>query len=928
MVGFEGREGGLVDNFKIICATLNSNGTLSNVSVVNTQVGSSSGGSYYYETFSSPVAMVGSNVRVGDELDALTGRGNTIANIAASSSNTSYTNSLSQLGSSGGSSNNDFAPNGNVFVGIRYRSGPYGGGVQFIYAPITVCTPATAPTSITGTTTICSGSNTTLTASGGTLGTGGYYQWYANGCGSGSSLGSGASITVNPTTSTTYYVRRVANCGGTTGCYSVTVNVNASSTAPTSITGSNTICSGSNVTLTANGGTGSLYEWGTGGTIGNNIISGATGSTYSPSPTTTTTYWVRRKQSSPCSGNTGGVTFTVTVNSPATAPTSISGTSNICPGNSVVLTANGGTGSVYQWGTGAVGSNIISGATDATYTVSPSATTTYWVRRVQQSPCSGFTNGVTFTLSVASAASTTTLALTNGDYVWQGGSSTNLKSAANWIVFTSPNTYSIATNDVSSTKNVFIPQLSTCFNNSFPVLSQPMITSSNTAVKNITILENAVLTVDDEDLEVFGNWVNNGIFDHSNVDQKVDFKHATNIQAIGGSSLTEFYNLEISENNLNNVVLNNNIFIKNDFDFDGNRKFELGGFNITFLGSATITGESNLRYFVTNSTGVVKRTLSNSTLKEFPVGINTYNLCMLNNTGTSDVFSVRVIENVTNDGSGIGVTTAAPVVKRTWMVDELVTGGSVVDLRLYWNGASEEINGFDIASQFVAHHNNVDWENIGATNNSTAPLYIQKDNISSFSPFSIGSLGGSALPVELTSFNAICEEGKGVNVTWSTASEHNSSYFDLLKSEDGFQWRTIASIDGAGNSTSSIDYSIYDADKSDIIYYKLMQYDMDGKSEEYGPISVECSSISEMLVKTYPNPSSEDFYIELVSNEETTTEISILDAQGKLTYSRIVDTEKGTNVYYFEKLFISPGMYYIQLSNDLTTPSVVKHSFR
>ena len=202
-------------------------------------------------------------------------------------------------------------------------------------------------------------------------------------------------------------------------------------------------------------------------------------------------------------------------------------------------------------------------------------------------------------------------------------------------------------------------------------------------------------------------------------------------------------------------------------------------------------------------------------------------------------------------------------------------------------------------------------------------------SINGFSEFWLhGSAQSSPLPVELTTFSASCTNSDGVTIEWNTASEHNSSYFDLLKSEDGFQWRTIASIDGAGNSTSSIDYSIYDAEKSDIIYYKLMQYDMDGKSEEYGPISVECSSISEMLVKTYPNPSSEDFYIELVSNEETTTEISILDAQGKLTYSRIVGTEKGTNVYYFEKLFISPGMYYIQLSNDLTTPSVVKHSFR
>lgn len=181
-----------------------------------------------------------------------------------------------------------------------------------------------------------------------------------------------------------------------------------------------------------------------------------------------------------CQSVVSSTTYSTNLNvtAPATAPTSISGISNICPGNSVVLTANGGSGSVYQWGTGSVGTNIISGATSSTYTATPSATTTYWVRRVQQSPCTGFTDGVTFAVTVASTNSSTNLIVSNGDYIWQGGSSTNLKTAANWIVFTSPNNYAIASNDISSTKNVFIPKLSTCVNNSFPVLNQPVITSS------------------------------------------------------------------------------------------------------------------------------------------------------------------------------------------------------------------------------------------------------------------------------------------------------------------------------------------------------------------------------------------------------------------------------------------------------------------
>ncbi|MDP6923069.1 MAG: hypothetical protein QGH06_08890, partial [Lutibacter sp.] len=69
----------------------------------------------------------------------------------------------------------------------------------------------------------CPGQSTTLTVSGGSLGTGADWEWYSGSCG-GTSVGSGASIAVAPVTTTTYYVRAEGVCN-TTGCVSVTVNV-------------------------------------------------------------------------------------------------------------------------------------------------------------------------------------------------------------------------------------------------------------------------------------------------------------------------------------------------------------------------------------------------------------------------------------------------------------------------------------------------------------------------------------------------------------------------------------------------------------------------------------------------------------------------------------------------------------------------------
>jgi hypothetical protein len=75
------------------------------------------------------------------------------------------------------------------------------------------------------------------------------------------------------------------------------------------------------------------------------------------------------------------------------------------------------------------------------------------------------------------------------------------------------------------------------------------------------------------------------------------------------------------------------------------------------------------------------------------------------------------------------------------------------------------------------------------------------------------------------------------SVQWATASEHNSSYFDLLASHDGVGWESIAKIPSAGYSTQFLQYSFVDWNQTELTYYKLVQYDINGDFKEYGPIS-------------------------------------------------------------------------------------------
>jgi len=277
-------------------------------------------------------------------------------------------------------------------------------------ATVTVYPISTAPTTITGTNSICVGGSTTLTASGGTNAVNATYQWGTGGT-VGDNIISGqtaASITVSPTSNTTYWVRRVdaAPCSANTSGPTFNVAVTQLSTAPTSINNATSICSpNGGVTLNAIGGTSgsgsSTYQWGTGSVPGTNPIGGQTNNSYYVNPTAVTTYWVRRFDPAPCATYTTGAT--VVVYPASTAPTNLAGTSPVCSGTNVTLTASGGTHGAlasYQWGTGSEGTNIISGQTSATLTIAPTTTTTYWVRRTDSTPCTTVTGSTSYTITV------------------------------------------------------------------------------------------------------------------------------------------------------------------------------------------------------------------------------------------------------------------------------------------------------------------------------------------------------------------------------------------------------------------------------------------------------------------------------------------------------------------------------------------------
>ncbi|RFS17744.1 ELWxxDGT repeat protein [Emticicia sp. C21] len=221
-------------------------------------------------------------------------------------------------------------------------------------------------------TTICSGSPVILTATCAT----GTITWYNQATG-GTAIGTGNSLSQNPTIATTYY----AACQNGT-CISNRLATNAVTVTslpaiPTGVSvDSIAICSGKSVILSATCAAGTItwYNQATGGTaIG-------TGNTLSQSPNIATTYYATCK-SGDCFSNRVATSQVVLTAQPIT-PTSVSvNKSIICSGESVTVSANCGVGTPtwYNTETGRLDSLGTSIGTGSSLVLHPTITTTYIV---------------------------------------------------------------------------------------------------------------------------------------------------------------------------------------------------------------------------------------------------------------------------------------------------------------------------------------------------------------------------------------------------------------------------------------------------------------------------------------------------------------------------------------------------------------------
>lgn len=111
--------------------------------------------------------------------------------------------------------------------------------------------------------------------------------------------------------------------------------------------------------------------------------------------------------------------------------------------------------------------------------------------------------------------------------------------------------------------------------------------------------------------------------------------------------------------------------------------------------------------------------------------------------------------------------------------------------------------------------------------------------------------GTLILPIELISFNCDVIDNN-ILLSWLTATEINNDYFIIEHSIDGFNWYSLQTIQAAGNSNNTLEYSFmhYFPDNK-INYYRLRQIDFDGNSEVFKAVvcskEIEVEEVKEVI---------------------------------------------------------------------------------
>jgi Secretion system C-terminal sorting domain len=175
-------------------------------------------------------------------------------------------------------------------------------------------------------------------------------------------------------------------------------------------------------------------------------------------------------------------------------------------------------------------------------------------------------------------------------------------------------------------------------------------------------------------------------------------------------------------------------------------------------------------------------------------------------------------------------------------------------------------------------------------------FYSQNNSGSTVLPTNISLTGAPiylatafVVPIELSDFS-----GKRTNhvsqLKWQTATEINTANFDIERSEDGQNFKSIGQVKAKGNSGTPQYYAFFDDKKvNGAVYYRLKANDLDGKMTYSKVIALADEYIEKTRV--FPNPFGKKLSIQLNdSGNSENFDLTLSDVSGRMVLHQTAQT--------------------------------------
>jgi Secretion system C-terminal sorting domain len=183
---------------------------------------------------------------------------------------------------------------------------------------------------------------------------------------------------------------------------------------------------------------------------------------------------------------------------------------------------------------------------------------------------------------------------------------------------------------------------------------------------------------------------------------------------------------------------------------------------------------------------------------------------------------------------------------------------------------------------------------------------FQTNSLTTTAPLALGT---NVAPVTFSKFEANCND-KGTSIEWATSQEINSENYQIEKSYDGSNWKSIATIKAAGNSSTEKVYNYLDLNAG-VAKYRIKQVDMDGRFTYTSIATTNCSP-KNIDIAIYPVPAKDRLNVAISTNKNINTQFVIYDATGRMVKQLNEKIIVGNNAIQIDVTNLPNGQYILK----------------